>query len=131
MRNIYVTILFSATSNITTTTFSSAPYQQPPHYYFRASPGGGTEFVDIDSSLDGTAMPSFHNVPPQSFVAVGSSVPNVSGGSRPGSSHSAPMLDLSIDRHYEFDAARTPTDDLGHVSGEHHQLIEITRSRTE
>jgi hypothetical protein len=26
------------------------------------------------------------------------------------------MLDLSIDRHYEFDAARTPTDDLGHVS---------------
>jgi len=34
------------------------------------------------------------------------------GGSRPGSSHSAPMLDLSIDRHYEFDSARTPTDDL-------------------
>ena len=33
-------------------------------------------------------------------------------GSRPGSAHSAPMLDLSIDRHYEFDAARTPTDDL-------------------
>ena len=123
MHNIYVTVFFPATSNITTTTFSGAPYQQPPHYYFRSSQGGGTEFVDVDSSLDGTAMPSFHNVPPQSFVAVGSSVPNVSGGSRPGSSHSAPMLDLSIDRHYEFDAARTPTDDLGHVSGEHHQLI--------
>lgn len=34
-------------------------------------------------------------------------------GSRPGSAHSAPMLDLSIDRHYEFDSARTPTDDIG------------------
>ena len=79
--------------------------QKPQHYYFRASPGGGTEFVDVDSSLDGTAMPSFHNIPPQGT------------GSRPGSSHSAPMLDLSIDRHYEFDAARTPTDDLGHISG--------------
>ena len=32
-------------------------------------------------------------------------------GSRPGSSHSAPMLDVSIDHHYEFDT-RTPTDDL-------------------
>jgi hypothetical protein len=31
------------------------------------------------------------------------------GVSRPGSAHSAPLLDLSIDRHYEFDAARTPT----------------------
>ena len=44
------------------------------------------------------------------------------GGSRPGSSHSAPMLDLSIDRHYEFDAARTPTDDLGHISSENISL---------
>ena len=35
------------------------------------------------------------------------------GGSRPGSAHSAPLLDLSIDRHYEFDSARTPTDDIG------------------
>ena len=33
------------------------------------------------------------------------------GESRPGSSHSAPMLDVSIDRHYEFDT-RTPTDEL-------------------
>ncbi len=32
--------------------------------------------------------------------------------SRPGSAHSAPMLDVSIDRHYEFDARPTPTDDL-------------------
>ena len=32
-------------------------------------------------------------------------------GSRPGSAHSAPLLDVSIDRHYEFDT-RTPTDDL-------------------
>eukprot|EP00095_Tigriopus_kingsejongensis_P006307 snap_masked-scaffold61_size441589-processed-gene-2.1 protein:Tk06307 transcript:snap_masked-scaffold61_size441589-processed-gene-2.1-mRNA-1 annotation:"protein turtle isoform x8" len=31
--------------------------------------------------------------------------------SRPGSSHSAPLLDVSFDRHYEFDA-RTPTEDL-------------------
>merc|ERR1719273_1220582 len=52
-------------------------------------------------------MPPFHNNPQQ---------PQGGGGSRPGSSHSAPMLDLSIDRHYEFDAARTPTDDLGHIS---------------
>ena len=37
---------------------------------------------------------------------------NKSQPSRPGSAHSAPMLDLSIDRHYEFDSARTPTDDL-------------------
>merc|ERR1711953_1129152 len=34
-------------------------------------------------------------------------------GSRPGSAHSAPLLDLSIDRHYEFDSVRTPTDDIG------------------
>ena len=31
--------------------------------------------------------------------------------SRPGSAHSAPLLDVSIDRHYEFDT-RTPTDEL-------------------
>ena len=38
--------------------------------------------------------------------------PSMGGSSsRPGSAHSAPMLDVSIDRHYEFDA-RTPTDDL-------------------
>merc|ERR1719361_2089266 len=82
-----------------------------PHYYFRASPGGGTEFVDVDSSLDGTSMPS-------TFQALSSQQQQAhqQGSSRPGSSHSAPMLDLSIDRHYEFDAARTPTDDLGHIS---------------
>ena len=43
--------------------------------------------------------------------------PSHAGGygqnSRPGSAHSAPLLDLSIDRHYEFDSARTPTDDIG------------------
>lgn len=39
--------------------------------------------------------------------------PGAGQGSRPGSAHSAPLLDLSIDRHYEFDAARTPTDDIG------------------
>ena len=70
-------------------------------------------------------MPSFHNIPPQTLFAAGSSAPTGSGGSRPGSSHSAPMLDLSIDRHYEFDAARTPTDDLGHVSGEYYLNIQI------
>ena len=62
-------------------------------------------------------MPSFHNIPPQTGHSAISAVPTGGGGSRPGSSHSAPMLDLSIDRHYEFDAARTPTDDLGHISG--------------
>ena len=88
------------------------PNHPHPHYYFRASPGGGTEFVDVDSSLDGTSMPS-------TFQALHSQQqqPHQQGSSRPGSSHSAPMLDLSIDRHYEFDAARTPTDDLGHISG--------------
>lgn len=83
--------------------YSYAQKPPPQHYYFRASPGGGTDFVDVDSSLDGTTLPSFHNNPQGT-------------GSRPGSSHSAPMLDLSIDRHYEFDSARTPTDDLGHIS---------------
>ena len=39
--------------------------------------------------------------------------PGAGQGSRPGSAHSAPLLDLSIDRHYEFDSARTPTDDIG------------------
>ena len=39
--------------------------------------------------------------------------PSAKGASRPGSAHSAPLLDLSIDRHYEFDTAtRTPTDDI-------------------
>ena len=57
-------------------------------------------------------MPSLQNNPQQSTASAAQA-----GGSRPGSSHSAPMLDLSIDRHYEFDAARTPTDDLGHISG--------------
>merc|ERR1719273_1886219 len=56
-------------------------------------------------------MPSLQNNPQQSAASAPQG-----GGSRPGSSHSAPMLDLSIDRHYEFDAARTPTDDLGHIS---------------
>ena len=96
---------------------------QQPHYYFRASPGGGTEFVDVDSSLDGTAMPSLQNNPQQSTVSAPQG-----GGSRPGSSHSAPMLDLSIDRHYEFDAARTPTDDLGHISGNQNFFEEIFAS---
>ena len=113
----FLPILNEATSDASTI-FSPESYsytqRQPTHFYFRASPGGGTEFVDVDSSLDGTSMPSFHNIPPQSLMG---SAPAGSGGSRPGSSHSAPMLDLSIDRHYEFDAARTPTDDLGHVSG--------------
>ena len=59
-------------------------------------------------------MPSLQNNPQQTMT----SATQGGGGSRPGSSHSAPMLDLSIDRHYEFDAARTPTDDLGHISGE-------------
>ena len=92
---------------------SSSYTPNHPHYYFRASPGGGTEFVDVDSSLDGTSMPS-------TFQALSSQQQQAhqQGSSRPGSSHSAPMLDLSIDRHYEFDAARTPTDDLGHISGE-------------
>lgn len=46
------------------------------------------------------------------------------GGSRPGSAHSAPLLDLSIDRHYEFDAARTPTDDIGlHPEGNQPLLL--------
>ena len=58
-------------------------------------------------------MPSLQNNPQQSTASAAQA-----GGSRPGSSHSAPMLDLSIDRHYEFDAARTPTDDLGHISGD-------------
>jgi hypothetical protein len=50
---------------------------------------------DLDTSLD---------TPP--------SAANGGQGSRPGSAHSAPLLDLSIDRHYEFDSARTPTDDI-------------------
>jgi hypothetical protein len=37
-------------------------------------------------------------------------------GSRPGSSHSAPMLDVSIDHHYEFDT-RTPTDEDMNLAG--------------
>merc|ERR1712223_1257045 len=45
---------------------------------------------------------------PPSNVGIGQG-----GGSRPGSAHSAPLLDLSIDRHYEFDSVRTPTDDIG------------------
>ena len=50
------------------------------------------DFGDLDTSLD---------TPPgaAAFATV----------SRPGSAHSAPLLDLSIDRHYEFDSARTPT----------------------
>merc|ERR1719361_1789102 len=98
-------IIFSPESS------SYNPNHPHPHYYFRASPGGGTEFVDVDSSLDGTSMPS-------TFQALSSQQQQAyqQGSSRPGSSHSAPMLDLSIDRHYEFDAARTPTDDLGHIS---------------
>ena len=56
------------------------------------------DFQDLDTSLD---------TPPG---AVGGAVS--AGVSRPGSAHSAPILDLSIDRHYEFDAARTPTDEL-------------------
>ena len=55
------------------------------------------EYQDHDTSLD---------TPPG---AVGGTS---TGVSRPGSAHSAPLLDLSIDRHYEFDSARTPTDDL-------------------
>jgi hypothetical protein len=55
---------------------------------------------------------------PSTFQALSSQQQQAyqQGSSRPGSSHSAPVLDLSIDRHYEFDAARTPTDDLGHIS---------------
>ena len=103
-----------ATSNVTNVLPPDSYSQKPqPHYYFRASPGGGTEFVDVDSSLDGTTMPSLQTNPQQSTASAAAG----GGGSRPGSSHSAPMLDLSIDRHYEFDAARTPTDDLGHISG--------------
>ena len=111
--NYHASIL--ATSNVSNVLPSESYSQkQQPHYYFRASPGGGTEFVDVDSSLDGTTMPSLQNNPQQMMASANQG----GGGSRPGSSHSAPMLDLSIDRHYEFDAARTPTDDLGHISGE-------------
>ncbi|XP_059095272.1 protein turtle-like isoform X4 [Tigriopus californicus] len=49
-----------------------------------------TPGADLNTSLD---------TPPSRFE------------SRPGSSHSAPLLDVSIDRHYEFDA-RSPTEDL-------------------
>ena len=55
-------------------------------------------FQDLDTSLD---------TPPGAVGGAAST-----GVSRPGSAHSAPLLDLSIDRHYEFDAARTPTDEL-------------------
>ena len=65
-------------------------------------------------------MPSLQNNPQQSTASA-----TQAGGSRPGSSHSAPMLDLSIDRHYEFDAARTPTDDLGHISGNENVFKQI------
>ena len=56
---------------------------------FADSPAG-----DLDTSLD--------------------TPPSNAQGSRPGSAHSAPLLDLSIDRHYEFDTglSRTPTDDI-------------------
>merc|ERR1712048_1183716 len=57
------------------------------------SPGAGE-----DTSLD----------TPPSNLGIGPGT-----GSRPGSAHSAPLLDLSIDRHYEFDSVRTPTDDIG------------------
>lgn len=68
----------------------------------RNSPGAA------DTSLD----------TPPSHVGLGH------GGSRPGSAHSAPLLDLSIDRHYEFDAARTPTDDIGlHPEGNQPLLL--------
>merc|ERR1711963_1014219 len=71
---------------------------QHPHRHLdrniNDSPGAGE-----DTSLD----------TPPSHLGIG--VPGT--GSRPGSAHSAPLLDLSIDRHYEFDAARTPTDDIG------------------
>ena len=117
--------LILATSNASSV-FSPESYshsqKQPPHYYFRASPGGGTEFVDVDSSLDGTTLPPFHHNPQQSTTSGAQG----GGGSRPGSSHSAPMLDLSIDRHYEFDAARTPTDDLGHISGNDNFYIRLS-----
>lgn len=60
------------------------------------------DLADLDTSLD---------TPPGAIGGAGVSL------SRPGSSHSAPMLDLSIDRHYEFDSARTPTDDLTNNPG--------------
>ncbi len=51
------------------------------------------------------------DTPPSRGGGAASAAANVDLGSRPGSAHSAPMLDVSIDRHYEFDT-RTPTDDL-------------------
>lgn len=68
----------------------------PPLLPHRAHPQH--EFQDLDTSLD---------TPPGAVGGAASA-----GVSRPGSAHSAPLLDLSIDRHYEFDAARTPTDEL-------------------
>ena len=95
-------------------TISTAQY-----YYFCASPDGGTEFVHVDFCLDGTAIPSFYNATPQDGVAVIRGFPTVSaGGSHPGSSHSASILDISTGRRYEFDAVRTSTDEIGLISGE-------------
>ena len=51
------------------------------------------------TDLGGTGTPTDLDTPPSRL------------GSRPGSAHSAPMLDVSIDRHYEFDT-RTPTGEL-------------------
>ena len=72
------------------------PFGRPSSSADRAGPKNDSPGV-ADTSLD----------TPPSHAGGGAQ------GSRPGSAHSAPLLDLSIDRHYEFDAARTPTDDIG------------------
>ena len=56
-------------------------------------------------------VPPVHGLMSARGSAHDTSLDTPNSGQRPGSSHSAPMLDISIDRHYEFDA-KTPTDEL-------------------
>ena len=75
------------------------------HYLHGRPPSSSADRTDRKNDSPGVADTSLDT--PPSHAGGGAQ------GSRPGSAHSAPLLDLSIDRHYEFDAARTPTDDIG------------------